>query len=713
MGLIFTPSSLTFRSLVGNNSTKSVELSSEAFLFTGFTATPGDPFTATDAVIKHLHNGVTFTEGVSYYVQPNGSISETLSTCLIGIGNSTGGLSLTFKRLTIDSLNNGLPFYFIGEFTEGVHYFFTNDGRIVPASDPDITTWYCGIGNADGDIDEDIKQLRIYDVDSPANVQLDVAFNVSGLYVLLAGRIVIEAWNGTAWVKIHPGDYITCLNGDFDETVTIATADGFSVNSVVTIRVRDYETYGLNGSDTSNIISTVTLNAISDVTATVAKTIGGTTNGASVNIYYKLHSAGSWTLAGAGTVDTGAGTWTYSITIPTADTYDIKVVDSNDSAGFALQENVTVASGSLKMQILSENCDFLTVDSVAVSTTDIIVLGTISNYSAGAKVGGISLASNADKAVVRVNIFTGVASWVWSESSAQKISTYQKIRLVGNYVFFGKITVGTTTNISPAVVRIAISNGASNALDIFTYFSATAYAPGINLSSCGSYLYATICPDAAYARVCKIQLDLSAVVDDRDIKDIGAGTVSSVNPVFCECDGTYVYCGYNAYDMNLPQKYKFVIRRVSTSDLTSQSTLRKDYGYGSATPADGTVGYGLVGENASLVVSGVGDSPDNVYWVTDGTTENTVNGLRLKTTDSMLFSFATTIMRRINSTTFAETYAKNYAADGLSGVHAMNKLGTGYYIIGRTVGDFDGDHAGNTKSCLAIAKIDLADGDIQ
>lgn len=152
MGLIFTPSSLTFRSLVGNSSTKSVELSSEGFLFNGFTSTPGRSFTVTDAVIKHLHNGVVFTEGVSYYVQPNGSVSETLSTCLIGIGNSAGGLNLTFKRLLIDSLNNGLPFYFIGEFTEGVHYFFTNDGRIVPASDPDITTWCVGLGDENNDL---------------------------------------------------------------------------------------------------------------------------------------------------------------------------------------------------------------------------------------------------------------------------------------------------------------------------------------------------------------------------------------------------------------------------------------------------------------------------------------------------------------------------------------------------------------------------------
>lgn len=403
------------------------------------------------------------------------------------LGFLLGATFKSKKSVIINSLNNGLPFYFIGEFTEGTHYFFTNDGRIVPASDPDITTWYAGVGNADGDIDEDIKQLRIYDVDSPVNVQLDVAFNVSGLYVLLAGRIVIEGWNGTAWVKIHPGDYITCLNGDFDETVTIATADGFSVNSVVTIRVRDYETYGLNGSDTSNIISTVTLNAISDVTATVAKTIGGTTNGASVNIYYKLHSAGIWTLAGAGTVDTGADTWTYSLTIATAGTYDIKVTDGTDADGFALQENVVVASGELIIDDFESYSNGQSLNDTywtRVSGANMQALSVAKysgNLGGGVNGGGGDWSAIHEKtipsqnitgktvtakfrhvvgypdnfftlslyqgAVVRAQVIvTGSSSESWQNISATYSGTIDKIRIemrerYGNYIYFDNIKI--------------------------------------------------------------------------------------------------------------------------------------------------------------------------------------------------------------------------------------------------------------------------------
>jgi len=364
MGLIFTPSSLTFRSLVGNSSTKSVELSSEGFLFNGFTSTPGRSFTVTDAVIKHLHNGVVFTEGVSYYVQPNGSISETLSTCLIGIGNSAGGLNLTFKRLLIDSLNNGDPFYFLGEFTEGVHYFFSSAGdKIVPASDPDITPWYAGIGNADGDIDEDIRQLKIYDVDSPANVQLDVEFNVTGNYVLLSGKIVVRAYNGVSWIKVSTGDYVQCADGTFTIPVTLPSAS-FAVNTNVTIGCFDYETYDLNGTDTSDIIATVTMD-IPELTAGTEGTITGTSNGSVVDVYSRVSSPeGEWALFDGTVAVDETGNWTATGTIATAETYDFRAVDTTDPDGFVQVEDVVVASASTAKLTMNCTCTASTPTSI-------------------------------------------------------------------------------------------------------------------------------------------------------------------------------------------------------------------------------------------------------------------------------------------------------------------------------------------------------------
>ena len=240
------------------------------------------------------------------------------------------------KIITIDSLNNGDPFYFVGEFLEGVHYFFS--------SAPDITTWYAGLGNADGDIDLDIKQLHIYDVVSPNNVQLDVEFNVTGNYVLLSGKIVVRAYNGVSWIKVSTGDYVQCADGTFTIPVTLPSAS-FAVNTNVTIGCFDYETYGLNGTDTSDIIATVTMD-IPELTAGTEGTITGTSNGSVVDVYSRVSSPkGEWELSDGDVAVDESGNWTATGTIATAGTRDFVAVDTTDSDGFVQVDDVVVASG--------------------------------------------------------------------------------------------------------------------------------------------------------------------------------------------------------------------------------------------------------------------------------------------------------------------------------------------------------------------------------
>jgi len=236
------------------------------------------------------------------------------------------------KIITIDSLNNGDPFYFVGEFLEGVHYFFS--------SAPDITTWYAGLGNADGDIDLDIKQLHIYDVVSPNNVQLDVEFNVTGNYVLLSGKIVVDAYNGSSWIKISTGDYVQCADGSFIIPVILPSAS-FGVNSVVTIRVRDYETYGLNGSDSTDVIATVTINTPT-LTAGTEGNVTGTSNGAEVDVYYRVSSPeGAWEVFEEGVAVSG-GNWSATGTIADAGTYDFIAEDTTDRDGSAQVDDVEI-----------------------------------------------------------------------------------------------------------------------------------------------------------------------------------------------------------------------------------------------------------------------------------------------------------------------------------------------------------------------------------
>lgn len=176
---------------------------------------------------------------------------------IFGVTDANSNLLLTcsMQQIVIDSINGGLPLTYEGLFEDGMWYFADTTGtKVVDQNDPDRSEWFIGTGNADGDIDLDIKMLAITDVVIPETVQLGVAFDVSGNYVMLEPRIVIEAFDGVTWKKIHAGDYIEVADGSFTESVTIKNADGFIANMVVDVRVRSYDGYALNGSDSADIV---------------------------------------------------------------------------------------------------------------------------------------------------------------------------------------------------------------------------------------------------------------------------------------------------------------------------------------------------------------------------------------------------------------------------------------------------------------------------
>lgn len=262
--------------------------------------------------------------------------------------NDTVSFDLMAATITIDSINNGLSLTYEGLFEDGMYYFASSDGlRIVDKNDPDRSEWFIGTGNADGDIDLDIKMLAITDVVVPETVQLGVAFDVSGNYVMLEDKIVIEAFDGVTWKKIHVGDYIDVTGGSFTETVTLQSADGFAANTSVTIRVRSYDGYALNGSDSTDVIATVTMNAISGMVDGTPYTLEGTTDGDAVEI---------WVDDGTGYAKEGdavvvGSTWTYDITLAVG-TYDIKAIDGTDSRGYAEQTGVDILVASY-VKILS------------------------------------------------------------------------------------------------------------------------------------------------------------------------------------------------------------------------------------------------------------------------------------------------------------------------------------------------------------------------
>lgn len=256
MTLNITPTILNFNTKNGNKEIKSMLLDSEGHLFNGFDTEAGAPFSYTP-ISKHLNNGYSFEDGVTYYLDSvTGELTTEVNPIIIGVGNSVGGMVLHNGNVIIDSINNGLPLTYEGLFEDGMWYFADSTGlKVVDKDDPDVSIWFIGTGNADGDIDLDIKELKIYNVSVPATTTLDTAFNITGDYVLLGEKIVIEAFNGVAWIKLHVGDYIDVTLGSFTESVTLASADGFLVLNTYEIRVRDYEEFATSDSTTIDTVA--------------------------------------------------------------------------------------------------------------------------------------------------------------------------------------------------------------------------------------------------------------------------------------------------------------------------------------------------------------------------------------------------------------------------------------------------------------------------
>lgn len=153
--------------------------------------------------------------------------------------------------ITINSININ----YVGSFVDGMYYFVSTNDTIVDKDDVTKTNWFLGTGNVDGNIDLDIKELKIYNVSAPATTTLDTAFNVTGDYTLLGEKIVIEAFNGVAWIKLHVANYIDVVGGSFTESVTLASADGFFVLNTYEIRVSDYEEFATSDSTTMDTVA--------------------------------------------------------------------------------------------------------------------------------------------------------------------------------------------------------------------------------------------------------------------------------------------------------------------------------------------------------------------------------------------------------------------------------------------------------------------------
>lgn len=140
-------------------------------------------------------------------------------------------ISLPSERrgiITVLTLNGGDPLEFAGLYTENTKYFYGADGAIVESTDLDVTPMFYGIGNANKNIDLDIKEILLT-MDTPV-LTAGVEGTIIGTHTGNLGWFVDVYYRvhdpEGEWQEFEMGVAVDAL-GDWTATGTIADADTY------------------------------------------------------------------------------------------------------------------------------------------------------------------------------------------------------------------------------------------------------------------------------------------------------------------------------------------------------------------------------------------------------------------------------------------------------------------------------------------------------
>lgn len=505
----------------------------------------------------------------------------------------------------------------------------------------------------------------------------------------------------------------------------------------VYLKVVDSYNPTIAGTKFYTIDPTLTIDAITGMVAGVQKAITGTSNYVGQHIEVEVRLSGetpedAWTPFGTATV-AGDGSWTVSGTIASADTYDFRVIDENIDPAicFAQVDDVVVASGSLKIQLDSVNCDFYTVDSCAVGTDKIAILGyaTVTDRTALASIEGVTICGanvcttngNTVSVSVLYNLNTKAVVWIkshfWNVGNEHIASEYdtpnaKAIVTDGTNVFYPYslfYKVGSNSIFKFYLAKVAVSDGTlTSSAEILSANQAGALSPAqvytkVSLTMLGDYIYMMYNPNplsnastssAIGLRITKSDLTLGSATNLTGIM-----TYSEHN--FCDNDGTYIYW----MSWNSTTGYSYVMRtNADMSGLTTATTITIS---GASYPR----GFVINGSQRIYSVSEGANSRTS-----DGTNsyaalgKPSITGTYLHLKPGITHTEKT--IKQLSTVDLTETWSKDYTADNVTGVNKIEKVGDNYYVTGHSIGDFDGDHAANTKSCLIIGKINISNGDL-
>ena len=605
------------------------------------------------------------------------------------------------KNIVIDGIGT---LYLIGEFEDGVDYYALPNGDITT----DITGIYLGVGNADGDIDLNIIEYAV-EISSPvasADIALDVPFTFEATTNVQDGRsLTVVAYSAEVPSGVALGVY-KISGGAISGSVTVSESDGFTTGAVQLLAwyspvVSTIDTVDVTAHTAT--ITNVTSTPESPTEATYFE-LGGDSAylvGKTLTLQYSTDDS-TWLSLGVATVQPD-GTWSkVDCQIADAGNYYLRAVYDTDKVESA-SVSVTVASGSLKIQILSENVVFITTDACVVSSNLIAYSGYCQNYGLNPKIGGLEFSSGGatlNPVCFLYDISAKETKWI--KSIASNVTAIPlgctSISSDGTHVWwmhsYNGIKVG----------KIAVSDGTMTTAN--TTIQSTTSPNWAHFSSAydnGTYIFVA-------GQHGSDKRDFRAVRITKSDMTVGSLTALAFNPqewgdskkINVSGDGTYIYWGTQVIDA----RWRVGVLRSDTS-IANQTMVAV---YDDGGDATGSV-YSCMISNATKQYIASNSFSSATYNVTDGTNNSTLATSSLCFANSILFGFSGKKVYKFSST-LGTDFNKDYDADAVAGTVKILYAGTNYYMVGRTTGNFDGNNPDNTKSCAIIGKIDIDTGAI-
>jgi hypothetical protein len=394
-----------------------------------------------------------------------------------------------------------------------------------------------------------------------------------------------------------------------------------------------------------------------------------------------------------------------TITIRVSDVEEISMPDTVD---------VTVASGTFKVQLQSENCDFTTVASVPITGTNrIAILGSLSNVAAHSniKIGGVTVFTVVSpyNPIVIIVYDISTQSIIWANKYVNNVNQSEVAKgLIQDADYLYAVST-SETEVRIAVSKWSKTDGTVTGNTVSIGHPVKLYTPP-SIVSLGDYVY------LAYARP-NTQIIVARKVTKSDLTIGSEVQISTKNSngwysVFAGTDGTDLFfCGTVDYAGNYV--FNVTITRTDTN-LANQTEYKRWQPTKNNMRCYG--GFHIDSDNLFVALRDENsDYTDKVDYITDDT-ETTGALYNVYTVDyakNMLFGRRNPTVKRFDISDMSTVFTKDYSADNVTAIANVVNVGNNKYIVGYIdTGDFDGNHASNTKKCAIIGKIGIDTGNL-